>query len=152
MNFQEILEKLKAKVDVKESKEDLGILNAAVAAKDIRPALEYMKTGLNFTHLNFVTAVDWIANSVIEVIYRLSSYETGDSAVIRVKLDRAKPEIDTVSDIFNTANWHEREAAEMFGIKFINHPDPNRLLLPDGVEAPLRKDFKNEDMISLPKS
>jgi NADH:ubiquinone oxidoreductase subunit C len=151
MNFQEILEKLKTKVEVLESKEDLGILNAAVAAKDVRPALEYMKTGLNFSQLNFVTAVDWIANNVIEVIYRLTSYENGDSAVIRAKLDRQKPEVNTVSDIFRTADWHEREAAEMFGIKFINHPDPNRLLLPDGIDAPLRKDFKNEDMISLPK-
>ena len=77
-----------------------------------------MKTGLKFTQLSFVSAIDWLANNVIEVVYRLYSYETNDNAVIRVKLDRAKPEVDSVSGIYATADWHERETAEMFGIKY----------------------------------
>jgi NADH:ubiquinone oxidoreductase subunit C len=151
MNFQEILEKLKTKAEVLESKEDLGVLNAVVAVRDIKPAMEFLRTGLKFDQLNFVTAIDWMANNIIEVIYTLYSYEAGDNAVIRVKLDRAKPEVETISGIFATAEWHERETAEMFGVKFINHPDPSRLILPDGVEMPLRKDFKDEEMINLPK-
>ena len=72
--------------------------------------------------------------------------------VLRVKLDRAKAEVPTISGVFKTADWHEREASEMFGIKFSGHPDLNRLLLPDGIESPLRKDYKNPDMTPLPKA
>ncbi len=43
--------------------------------------------------------------------------------------------MDTVSDIYRTAEWHERETAEMFGIEFIGHPDPRKLLLPDDIEG-----------------
>lgn len=151
MNHQEILEKLKSGVDVLESKEDLGVLNAVVAARDIKKAMEFMRNGLKFGQLNFVTAVDWMANNMIEVVYRLYSYETNDNAVIRVKLDRAKPEVESICGVYRTAEWHEREAAEMFGINFLNHPDLKRLVLPEGVDKPLLKDFKADDFIQLPK-
>jgi NADH-quinone oxidoreductase subunit C len=151
MNHQEILEKLKAKIEIPESKEDLSVLNAWVSPKNIRTAAEYLKNEMKFDQLSFVTAVDQPVDNRIELIYQFFSYAASDDVVIRVKLDRAKAEIETISDIFMTANWHERETAEMFGVVFLNHPDPNRLLLPDGIEMPLRKDFKNQDMIPLPK-
>ena len=90
-------------------------------------------------------------NNIIEVVYIFYSWESRDKVTIRVKLDRDKPEIDTISDIFKTAEWHERETYEMFGVKFLNHPDLRPLLLPEGIEMPLRKDFKNEDMEKLPE-
>lgn len=60
--------------------------------------------------------------------------DTGDDAVL--------PEIDTVSDIYLTANWHERECYDLFGINFRGHPDPRRILLPDRWDGhPLRKEY-----------
>lgn len=151
MTFTEILDILKAKHEVLESKEDLGVLNAWVSPKKIKAVMEFLKNDLKFDQLNFVTAVDLMAANTIEVVYRLFSYETKSDIVIKLKLDRAKPELESISSIFATANWHERETAEMFGITLLNHPDPNRLLLPDGIDMPLRKDFKCDDMVPLPK-
>ncbi|MEI7542428.1 MAG: NADH-quinone oxidoreductase subunit C [bacterium] len=151
MNFTEVLEKLKAKNEVLESKDEMGVLNVWVSAKTIKNVITFLKNDMQFDQLSFVTAVDLMINNHIEMVYRLFSYETKTEIVIKVKLDRVRPEIETISDIFSTANWHERETSEMFGVKFINHPDPNRLLLPDGVDMPLRKDFKSDDMIPLPK-
>jgi NADH-quinone oxidoreductase subunit C len=151
MNFQEILEKIKSKHEVLESKEDIGILNAYIAPAMIARVAAFLKDELQFEQLNFITAVDLPANNVLEVVYRFFSYATADSAVLRVKLDREKPSVETISGVFKTADWHERETSEMFGVTFLNHPDPNRLILPDGIVAPLRKDYKNPDMTPLPK-
>ncbi|GAA0890526.1 hypothetical protein GCM10009122_02040 [Fulvivirga kasyanovii] len=82
----------------------------------------------------------------MEVIYNMYSvpYEIG--LMIRVKLDRNKPEVNTVSDIWKTADWHEREAYDMYGIKFVNHPDLRRILLPADWEGyPLRKDYQHQE-------
>ena len=152
MNFQEILDKIKSKHEVLESKEDLGVLNAYIAPAKIAAVASFLKDELGFTQLNFITAVDFPANNTMEVVYRFLSYTTASAVVLRVKLDRAKAAVETISGVFQTADWHERETAEMFGITFLKHPDPNRLILPDGIEAPLRKDYKNPDMTPLPKA
>ena len=152
MNFAELLDKLKAKHEVLESKEDLGVLNAWVTPKKIKDIISFLKNEMGFNQLSFVTAVDLMASNNIEMVYRLFSYEAKTDVVIKVKLDRVKPEIETISGIFSTANWHERETAEMFGVTFLNHPDKNRLLLPDGIDKPLLKDFKCADMVPLPKA
>jgi len=151
MNHQELLSKITEKFSVIESKEDLGVLNALVKAADIRPLMSYMQSGLGFDLMNFMTAVDKMAENNIEVVYRLYSNSSGDSAVIRVKLDRANPVIDSVCGIYRTAEWHERETYEMFGVKFAGHPDLRKLLLTDDVINPLRKDFTHPDMNPMPK-
>jgi len=70
--------------------------------------------------------------------------------VIKSKLDRATPMIDTVCDIWRTAEFHEREVFEMFGVEFKNHPDLRKLILPeDWVGYPLRKDY--DDPINMIK-
>ena len=152
MNFQEALDKIKSKHEVLESKEDLGVLNAFISPAKIAAVAAFLKDELGFKQLNFITAVDLPANNSLEVVYRFLSYDTADAVVIRVKLERAKASVETISGVFKTANWHERETAEMFGITFLKHPDPNRLILPDGIEAPLLKDYKNPDMTPLPKA
>jgi NADH-quinone oxidoreductase subunit C len=151
MTFQEILDKLKTKVEVVESKEDLGILNAVVDKRNMKSAVKFLKEEMKFDLLNFTTAIDRPADNCIEAIYRLYGNESHDSVVIRVKLDRSNPEIETVSDIFRTADWHERETSEMFGIKYKGHPDPRKLLLTEDIINPLRKDFTHPDQNPLPK-
>jgi NADH:ubiquinone oxidoreductase subunit C len=70
--------------------------------------------------------------------------------VIKANLDRTQPVIETVSDIWRTAEFHEREVFEMFGVQFSNHPDLRKLILEEDFKGyPLRKDF--EDPINMIK-
>ena len=84
------------------------------------------------------------------MVYHLSSTRHRHNIVIKSKLNRETPEIETVSDIWRTAEFHEREVYELFGVNFLNHPDLRKLILPDDwVGYPLRKDY--EDPINMIK-
>ena len=77
-----------------------------------------------------------------EVIYNLWSIGSKTRIFLQVKLDSNNPEIESVSSIWSTANWEEREAFDMFGIKFLHHPDLRRIYMRDDFEYyPLRKDY-----------
>jgi NADH-quinone oxidoreductase subunit C len=77
-----------------------------------------------------------------EVVYSLYSLVTNRRIVIKAQVSEDEPEIDTASGIWLAASWPEREIYDMFGIDFIGHPDPRRILMPDDwVGHPLRKDF-----------
>jgi NADH-quinone oxidoreductase subunit C len=77
-----------------------------------------------------------------EVVYSLYSLATSRRIVIKAQVDEDDPTIETVSDVWPAASWPEREIYDMFGIEFLNHPDPRRILMPDDwVGHPLRKDF-----------
>lgn len=105
---------------------------------------------LFFDYLFCLTCVDWKTH--LTMVYHLSSTKYRHNMVVKVKLDRNKPEIETVSHIWRTAEFHEREVFEMFGVNFLNHPDLRLLILPDGWEGknPLRKDFDDPvNMIKL---
>jgi len=81
-----------------------------------------------------------------ELIYIFWSWSTRQLVQLRVALEGEKPEIESTCDIFSGLEWHEREAREMFGIEFKNHPDPRLLLLPDELDGayPMRKRFKTD--------
>jgi NADH:ubiquinone oxidoreductase subunit C len=83
------------------------------------------------------------------MVYHLDSTKFRHNIVVKSKLTVVDPAIDTISDIWQTANFHEREVYEMFGVNFINHPDLRLLILPDGWEGknPLLKNF--EDPINM---
>ena len=102
---------------------------------------------LFFDFLFCVTCIDWKTH--LTMVYHLDSTKFRHNIVVKSKLDIANPAIETVSDIWQTANFHEREVYEMFGVNFINHPDLRLLILPDGWEGknPMRKDF--EDPINM---
>lgn len=102
---------------------------------------------LQFDYLFCLTCIDWKTH--LTMVYHLSSTRYRHNIVIKSKLDRNKPEIETVSHIWRTAEFHEREVYEMFGVNFLNHPDLRLLILPDGWEGknPLRKDF--EDPVNM---
>lgn len=103
---------------------------------------------LYFDYLFCLTCVDWKTH--LTMVYHLSSIKHRNTLVVKVKLDRSAPEVETVSDIWKTAELLEREVAEMFGVTFLNHPDPRHLILPDEWEGyPLRKDY--EDPINMIK-
>lgn len=102
---------------------------------------------LFFDYLFCLTCIDWKTH--LTMVYHLSSTQFRHNMVVKAKLDRSKTEIETVSHIWRTAEFHEREVYEMFGVNFLNHPDLRLLILPDGWEGknPLRKDF--EDPINM---
>ena len=104
---------------------------------------------LFFDYLFCLTCIDWKTH--LTMVYHLSSTKYRHNIVIKSKLDNAKPEIETVSHIWKTAELLEREVYEMFGVNFLNHPDLRLLILPDGWEGknPMRKDF--EDAINMIK-
>jgi NADH-quinone oxidoreductase subunit C len=104
---------------------------------------------LNYDFLFCVTCIDWKTH--LTMVYHLDSTQYRHPIVIRVKLDRIKPDIESVASIWRTADFHERESYEMFGVNFLNHPDLRLLILPDGWEGkfPMRKDF--EDPVNMIK-
>jgi len=75
--------------------------------------------------------------------YNLLSVKHRQRLALKVIVPKAKPELPSVTPIYRAAQWHEREAAEMYGITFTGHPDPRNILLPDDwVGHPMRKDYE----------
>jgi len=104
---------------------------------------------LNFDYLFCLTCIDWKTH--LTMVYHLESTQYRHPVVIKSKLDRAQAQIASVSHIWRTAEFYEREVYELFGVDFLNHPDLRLLILPEGWEGrnPLRKDF--EDPINMIK-
>ena len=88
-----------------------------------------------------------LKGGALSVYYHLESINLKHKVTLRVSTDRENPEVVSVEEIWRTADWHEREAYDMFGIKFLNHPDLRRILMPYDWEAgyPLRKDYQNPE-------
>jgi len=102
------------------------------------------------TYFDMLSCITGIDNgpqlATMEVVYNLFSIPFNQHLMVKVKLSREKPEIDSVSHIWKTANWHEREIFDMYGIYFKNHPDLRRILMPADWEGyPLRKDYKHQE-------
>ena len=105
---------------------------------------------LQFNYLFCVTCIDW--KSHLEMVYHISSTIHRGCIAIKIKLGLQNPEIESVAGIWRTAEFHEREVFEMFGVKFMHHPDLRLLILPEGWEGrnPMRKDFDDPvNMIRL---
>jgi NADH-quinone oxidoreductase subunit C len=103
---------------------------------------------LAFDNLMCQSAVDYPKETPprMEVVYHLYSYEHDHTFALKVHLPRENPAVATVEGIWPVANWHEREAYDMFGIVFVGHSDLRRILLPDDwVGHPLRKDWTDPD-------
>ncbi|MCZ6680496.1 MAG: NADH-quinone oxidoreductase subunit C [Candidatus Poribacteria bacterium] len=87
-----------------------------------------------------------VKDTTLEVVYHLSSMTHRHRVVLKVIVPKENPHVPTVENIWKTANWHEREAYDLYGIVFDGHSDLRRILLPDDWEgAPLRKDYKEPD-------
>ncbi|HEY4064498.1 MAG TPA: NADH-quinone oxidoreductase subunit C [Puia sp.] len=117
------------------------------AWKDLAGQLRHTD-GLDLDYLFCVTCVDWKTH--FTMLYHLTSTIHRHTLVVKAKLDRNHPVIATVSDIWRTAEFHEREVYDLFGVSFTGHPDLRRLFMTDDWEGwPLRKDY--EDPINMIK-
>lgn len=114
-------------------------------AEQILPVCEFFwkNPATYFDSLSCLTAIDQGPEAgKMEVIYTLYSIPNHLTIHLRVILDRSSPTISSVSSIWRTADWHEREAFDLLGIQFSGHPDLRRILLPEDWEGhPLRKDY-----------
>jgi NADH-quinone oxidoreductase subunit C len=121
-----------------------GEVHAFVATEQIVVALILLRDKYEFELLSAMTAVDyWPQQSPrFHVIYQLSSLAQNLTVQLRVPVNGDQPKVPTATRVYEVANWRERELLDMFGIEFEGHPDPRRILMPDGTEGyPLRKDF-----------
>lgn len=84
--------------------------------------------------------------ATLSVYYHLFSYKLKHKVVIKTSVDKDAPKVKSVSKVWKCANWHEREAYDLIGVEFIDHPDPRRILMPYDWEGhPLQKDYKNPE-------
>lgn len=124
-------------------------LNVLVEEKNWSALAAGLKNGvLQMDYLFCLTCIDWKTH--LTMVYHLSATKYRHTIVVKSNLDRTHPEIDSVSALWRTAEFHEREVFELFGVQFRNHPDLRKLILTDDFEGyPLRKDF--EDPINMIK-
>lgn len=116
-------------------------LDITVAADNVVSAAKQLLKQEFF--LEAVTGVDWLKNNKLEVVYDYNHWSENCRVVVRTFLDREKPEVPTISQVYSGANWHERETHDFFGITFLGHPDLSPFLLPEDADYhPLLKDFK----------
>lgn len=95
-----------------------------------------------FNVLQAISGVDYLKENEIEVNYILASFTKNLELILKVRLSRETPMVDTVVGLWGAANFQERECYDMFGVDFVGHPDLRRILTPDDWEGfPLRKDY-----------
>ena len=150
-------EELKATInswmpEVEFTEEESQFLNAIVPKDQLIPLITKLKEDPN-THFDYMfclTCVDWPEH--FQMVYHIKSSDLSHMMVLKVNLtDKENPEVETVCRLFATAELHEREVFDLFGVRFLNHPDLRRLLLTDDwVGYPLRKDYVDEiNIVSL---
>ena len=121
----------------------LGELTVEVAPQNILTALGRLKRDLQFERLSSVTGVDrFPAEPRFEVVYHLQAIAKKQRVRIKSRLPGESPEIESAVSVYRSADWYERETFDLFGIRFLNHPDLRRIMMPeDWTGHPLRKDY-----------
>ena len=153
MDINELMQKLSAREGVSNA----SLVRNNVVKCDIEKDLSKeffkdLKDEFGFEHCSLITAID--NQPEFELVYHFTSVnksvtvDSSDLSVmveIHIYLDRDSPTIESISDLWGGANWHEREAFDLMGIYFLGHPDLRRVLLPEGFAGhPLRKDYVYE--------
>jgi len=126
-----------------------GETTYTILPSDLREVAKFCRHDLSFDYLIDITSIDnFDEDPRFEIVYEL--YSMTLAVHLRLKLKISEDEqVDTISDIWPTANWHEREIYDMMGIKFKGHPDLRRILMWDGYPFfPLRKEFPLEGLPS----
>jgi NADH-quinone oxidoreductase subunit C len=119
-----------------------GELTLGIAPAQIVDVCRVLKNTVGFERLSAVTAVDWWPRAPrFEVVYLLHSIQKNARLRMNVRLAENE-DIDSVCSVWRGANWYEREVFDLFGIRFRNHPNLERIMMPADWEGhPLRKDY-----------
>ncbi|HUS38125.1 MAG TPA: NADH-quinone oxidoreductase subunit C [Pirellulales bacterium] len=165
MSGQDLVSRLKDKFGDRVTRLNLDAIDpwVEVTSEGLPDLCRYLRdeADLGFDFLSCISGVDYFEADPkkvdkvewephIEVVYHLWSVKHKNSMVVKVLLPRWKdnqegqlPEVPTVSDVWRTADWHEREVYDLCGIHFVGHPNLRRILCPeDWVGHPLRKDYE----------
>jgi NADH-quinone oxidoreductase subunit C len=120
-----------------------GEANLEVRADKLVAVCRFLKDQQQFVRLADLTAVDcYTREPRFEVIYHLHSIEKNQRLRLKCRLPEAAAEVDSIICVWRSANWHEREVFDLFGIVFRAHPNLRRIMLPEDWEGhPLRKDY-----------
>lgn len=134
---------LEAKFKILKKAEFRGETSLTVEPEQLLEICTFCRDSLGFSYLLDIAGLDHFGEDPrFEVAYELYNLERGEWLRIKTPVSEDKLEIASVSSVWATADWHEREAYDMFGIRFSNHPDLRRILMWDGYPFyPLRKDF-----------
>ncbi len=126
-----------------EGKREVGEVTLVIAPQKIVPVCRILKDDLRFVRLSTVTAVDWFpAEPRFEVVYHIHSLDLSERLRLKCRVGSESPEIESVTSVWRGADWYEREVFDLFGVRFTNHPDLRRIMMPDYWKGhPLRKDF-----------
>jgi len=144
--LQNIINSFGVEVTFAESEVPTQFLTAEVSSENVHALISELKNNsdTSFDYMFCQTGIDFPEH--IEVLYHLRNTQNNSEIVIKARIeDRENPSIDSVFDLYKTADFHEREIFDLFGVNFNNHPDLRRILLDDDWEGyPLRKDYVDE--------
>ena len=135
---------------IRERSEFRGEMTFVIEKGDIREVAKRCRDELSFDYLLDISSVDNFGSEPrFEVVYELYSMTMSVHLRLKLRVSEDDPTVDTVSDIWPTANWHEREIWDMMGLRFNGHPDLRRILMWEGYPYfPLRKEFPLEGLPS----
>jgi NADH-quinone oxidoreductase subunit C len=152
MTGQELLNSLAQLFGAKlrEKTEFRGETTYTILPADLREVARFCRDDLSFDYLIDITSIDNFGEEPrFEIVYELYSMTLAIHVRLKLRVSEDAGAVDTISDIWPTANWHEREIFDMMGIKFNGHPDLRRILMWDGYPYfPLRKEFPLEGLPS----
>jgi NADH-quinone oxidoreductase subunit C len=142
-----VLERALAKLDrALESTIAHDALVVKLAPADVTNAIKVLKAEFDFDMLTDVTAVDWLGQEPrFEVVWHLYSTTHFQRVRIKARVTEANPTVETLTSLYGSAHFAERECHDMYGIKFLGNPDLRPILLYEGFEGhPLRKDYAKQ--------
>jgi len=128
-----------------DAKFDRNELTLTILAEEIRAAAEAVKKAV-YNFFEDLTAVDWFPSSPrFQLSYHILSHSYKERIRLRVLLEEASPAVESITPVWPSANFYEREVFDLFGVRFDGHPNLRRILMPDDWQGyPLRKDYPVE--------
>ena len=134
---------LDAKFKLLAHKTAFGETTVTLPRESIREVCRLCKEQLGFTYLLDISGVDNFGEEPrFEIVYELYQFELGNHLRLKISVSEDDLTVPSVTDVWKTADWHEREVFDMLGIRFTGHPDLRRILMWEGYPYfPLRKDF-----------
>ena len=146
MDNDKLKDKIFAIVPEAQQEENIQFLTLVIPPEKLKVLMSHLieEKDLDFDYLFCLSGVDW--GTELGVVYHLTSTGHDHSVEIKVKTeDRENPEFDTVSDLWKSADFFEREVWDLFGIRFKGHADMRRIFLDESwVGFPLRKDYTDD--------
>jgi NADH-quinone oxidoreductase subunit C len=123
----------------------LATKDPVVLADRIPDVVRYVRDTLGYTFLTDLTAVDYLADGVIELVYRFLHLEGGPTLAIKTRVPRERAVAPSITPFWPGADLQEREAFDLYGVEFLGHPNLKRVYMWDEFEGfPMRKDFPKQ--------